>query len=402
MPDRLPFLPYGRHSIDEADIRAVEQILNSDFLTTGSMTPEFEAKLAVKTAAKHAVCVSSGTAALHLAALSLGLEAGDIVIVPTITFLATANAQRYVGADVVFADVDPNTGLMGPDHLVQALERAAGKAKAVFPVHLAGQCADMAGISEIAKKHNLAIIEDASHALGAHYHNNNKDCQIGSCADSDMTVFSFHPVKTITMGEGGAITTNDGALAERLKRLRSHGVERSAAAFVNDDLAFTKNIEVNPWYYEMQELGFNYRASDIHCALGASQLKKLDTFVARRSHLSHLYDHTLAALSPVVRPLGRVPDCDPAWHLYVVLIDFEAAGISRASLMNQLRKLGIGTQVHYIPVHKQPYYLNTNTPNLPGAQAYYERCLSLPLFPSMADEDVGLVVEALTSVLGIQ
>jgi UDP-4-amino-4,6-dideoxy-N-acetyl-beta-L-altrosamine transaminase len=401
MSNRLPFLPYGRHSIDDADIQAVVQILKSDFLTTGPMTSKFEAKLAVKTAAKHAVCVSSGTAALHLAALSLELKAGDIVIVPTITFLATANAPRYVGASVVFADVDPNTGLMGPGHLTQALERAAGKAKAIFPVHLAGQCADMASISEIARKHNLAIIEDASHALGAHYRNGNTDCLIGGCTDSDMTVFSFHPVKSIAMGEGGAITTNDGPRAERLKRLRSHGMERSAAAFKNDALAFTENGGANPWYYEMQELGFNYRASDIHCALGASQLKKLDAFVARRNHLSDLYNHTLAALSPIVRPLGRVPECYPAWHLYVTLIDFEAAGISRANLMERLRDLGIGTQVHYIPVHKQPYYQNTNTPNLPGAQSYYDRCLSLPLFPGMEDSDVGRVCDALANELNI-
>lgn len=399
MSDHLPFLPYSRHSIDDADIQAVVQILKSDFLTTGPMTSEFEAKLAAKTTAEHAICVSSGTAALHLAALSLELETGDIVIVPTITFLATANAQRYVGAHVLFADVDPNTGLMSADNLNQAIERAAGKAKAIFPVHLAGQCADMAGISEIARKHNLAIIEDASHALGAHYRSGNKDCPIGGCDDSDMTVFSFHPVKSIAMGEGGAITTNDGPLAEKLKRLRCHGMERSTAAFKNNDLAFTENVGVNPWYYEMQQLGFNYRASDIHCALGSSQLEKLDRFVARRSKLSDLYDHALAALSPIVRPLGRVPDCYPAWHLYVVLIDFEAAGTSRATLMERLREQGIGTQVHYIPVHKQPYYQNVNTPHLPGAQAYYDKCLSLPLFPGMADEDVGRVVDSLDSIL---
>lgn len=399
MSNHLPFLPYGRHTIDDADIQAVVQTLKSDFLTTGPMTSTFEGKLAAKTNAKHAICVSSGTAALHLASLSLKLEADDIVIVPTITFLATANAQHYVGAHVLFADVDPNTGLMGPDHLTQALDRAAGKAKAVFPVHLAGQPSNMASISEIARKQNLAIIEDASHALGASYRNGNEDCLIGGCTDSDMTVFSFHPVKSIAMGEGGAITTNDGPLAKRLKRLRSHGMERSALAFKNNNLAFTENLKANPWYYEMQELGFNYRASDIHCALGASQLEKLDAFVTRRGNLCDLYDHALATLSPLVKPLGRVPGCNPAWHLYVALIDFKTVGISRANVMERLHKKGIGTQVHYIPVHEQPYYQNVSTSYLPGAQAYYDRCLSLPLFPGMADEDVGRVVDALSSVL---
>ncbi|NQU56268.1 MAG: UDP-4-amino-4,6-dideoxy-N-acetyl-beta-L-altrosamine transaminase, partial [Rhodospirillales bacterium] len=370
-----------------------------DTLTTGPFTGAFEAELANRTGAGHAICVSSGTAALHLAALCLNLEPGDVVVVPTITFLATANAACYVGADVVFADVDPDTGLMRPDDLLRALELANGRAKAVFPVHLAGQCVDMSGISEIARKHNLAIVEDASHALGASYRKGNKECLIGGCADSDMAVFSFHPVKTIAMGEGGAIMTNDGPRAERLARVRSHGMERSAAAFINEDMAFTENGDANPWYYEMQELGFNYRASDIHCALGSSQLDKLDDFVARRCHLTGLYDEALTALAPLVRPLGRVPDCDPAWHLYVALIDFEAAKVTRASLMGRLKDLGIGTQVHYIPVHKQPYYRNLGSPELPGAQEYYDKCLSLPLFPGMDDSDIGRVCDALASEL---
>jgi UDP-4-amino-4,6-dideoxy-N-acetyl-beta-L-altrosamine transaminase len=401
MSENLPFLPYGMHTIDVDDVRAVEAVLKSEILTTGPQVEVFENKLAMKTNAYHAISVSSGTAALHVAALSLGLGPGDVVIVPTITFLATANAARYVGADVIFADVDPDTGLMRPGDLIQALERAGEHVKAVFPMHHAGQCADMPGISEIARAHDLAIIEDASHALGTSYRNSNSVCRVGDCAYSDMTIFSFHPVKTIAMGEGGAITTNDGSHAERLKRLRSHGMERSADAFMNEDMAFTENGETNPWYYEMQELGFNYRASDIHCALGASQLDKLEAFVARRRHLSGLYDTALAALAPIVRPLGRVSDCDPAWHLYVALIDFEAAKISRAQLMTRLREQNIGTQVHYIPVHKQPYYRDVNTPDLPGAQNYYQSCLSLPLSPAIADDDVRRVCDALASELNI-
>ena len=397
----LPFLPYGRHVVDDADVRAVERVLKSDYLTSGSVTTAFETKLAEKTGAKNAVSVSSGTAALHLSALSLNLGPGDIVVAPTITFVATANAVRYVGAEVVFTDVDPETGLMRPKDLLRALEQTNGRAKALFLVHLAGQCPDMEGIIDIARTNNLAIVEDASHALGTTYCNRGIEYAVGSCADSDITIFSFHAVKTIAMGEGGAITTNDQALAARLKRLRSHGVERSVSAFKNHAMAFTEEGNANPWYYEMQELGFNYRSSDIHCALGLSQLAKLEEFVSRRRYLVGLYDKILATMGPNIRVLSRNPNCNPAWHLCVVLFDFGAITKSRANLMEQLYGQGIGTQVHYIPVHYQPYYAKTKRPDLPDAQKYYERCLSLPLFPSMADSDVTRVCDTIGDALRV-
>jgi len=269
-------------------------------------------------------------------------------------------------------------------------------------VHLAGQSPDMKGIGELARKHGIAVIEDASHALGTLYPASGGEALVGSCRDSDMAVFSFHPVKVIAMGEGGAITTNEPALAARLSELRSHGMTRDAARFTNDDLALAKDGTANPWYYEMQELGFNYRASDIHCALGLSQLAKLDEFVARRRLLVSRYDALLAPLSPLARPLGRTPGCQPSWHLYVALIDFDAAGVTRGELMERLKENGVGTQVHYIPVHTQPYYQGLyGAKELPGAAAYYARCLSLPLFAAMGDEDPDRVVKALTLELGI-
>lgn len=396
------YLPYGRQIIDDDDIAAVTRVLKSDFLTTGPATEAFEEALTRQTGAEHAVSFSSGTAALHLAALALDLGPGDLVVVPTITFLATANAARYVGADVIFADVDPDSGLMEAGHLEAALAGADGaKVKAVFPVHLAGQSPDLAAIGDVARRHGLRIVEDACHALGATYANETgKACRVGACEHGELAAFSFHPVKTVAMGEGGALTTNDAALAARLRNLRNHGMIKATDRFVNTDMAFAADGSANPWYYEMQAPGFNFRASDIHCALGLSQLKKLERFVEIRRRLVESYDRKLAPLAPLVQPLGRVPGCRPGWHLYIALVDFGAAGVSRAEVMGQLREKGIGTQVHYIPVHQQPYYRDRyGETNLPGAEAYYARCLSLPLFVGMDETDVDRVADALRSGL---
>jgi UDP-4-amino-4,6-dideoxy-N-acetyl-beta-L-altrosamine transaminase len=398
-PDKT-FLPYARQQIDGDDIEAVNSVLRADYLTTGPATEAFEAELANITGAAHAISCSSGTAALHLAALALELGPGDKVIVPTITFLATANAARFVGAEVVFSDVDPATGLMTPENLERVLEREGKSLKAVFPVHLAGQIPDLPAISQIAREQKLAIVEDASHAIGAVYSRGNDDVSAGSCSDSDMTIFSFHPVKTIVMGEGGAVTTNDSALADRAALLRNHGMSRNPDAFVQPDMAFDAAGDANPWYYEMAEIGYNYRVSDIHCALGLSQLGKLARFVDRRRELAACYDELLAPLAPLLKPISRQAGCRPAWHLYTVLIDFDNAGISRADLMRRLRAQDVGSQVHYIPVHRQPYYLDRyGDLELPGADAYYARTLSLPLFTGMTDADVERVVENLTSLL---
>lgn len=395
------FLPYGRQSLDDEDIAAVTAVLKSDALTTGPTAEAFERALAEATGAQDVVVCSSGTTALHLAALGLGLQPGDQVIVPTLTFLATANCARYVGADVVFADVDPDTGLMGPAQLEDALSRTRpGAAKAAIPVHLNGQCCDMDGLQTVAARHGLTLIEDACHALGSTYPGpHNTPIRVGASPYSAAACLSFHPVKTIAMGEGGAVTTNDPVMANTLRRLRSHGMERAPANPAFPTYARDADGSPNPWFYEMDEIGWNFRASDIHCALGLSQLKKLDRFIARRTELVRRYDDAFRTFAPVLRPVARTGGA-PAWHLYVVLIDFESLGKSRAQVMRALSAAGIGTQVHYFPVHLQPYYqrLYGGQP-LPGANAYYARCLSLPLFPTMTDADADRVVATLGRVL---
>lgn len=389
------YLPYGRHTIDDADIAAVAEVLRGDWLTTGPTVAAFEAVFAKATGAAHAISSANGTAALHLAALALGLKAGDVVIVPTLTFLATANAVRFVGGDVQFADVDPETGLLTPETLEVAVAAASGRAKAVFPVHLNGQCCDMAGIAAVAARYGLAVVEDACHVLGG--------LDVGACAHSAMAAFSLHPVKAIAAGEGGVVTTNDAAIAERIARLRNHGMIREPDRFVNQGEAFDDCGSPNPWYYEMPELGFNYRLSDIHAALALSQLAKLDRFIATRRTLAARYDAGLAALGPLIRPVGRMPGQNPAWHLYVTLIDFERIGKSRATVMAALRAKGIGAQVHYLPVHRQPYYRTRyGALHMPGARSYYARALSLPLFPSMDEADVDRVIEALRAACSMQ
>ena len=395
------FLPYGRQTVDDDDIAAVAEVLRGDWLTTGPAVDQFEAALAETCGAGHAVVCSNGTAALHLAVLAAGLGPGDKAIVPSVTFLATANAVHYVGAEVVFADCDPDSGLMEAAHFAEALERAGPGVKAVLPVHLAGQCADLPAISALACPHDIVVIEDAAHAIGSRYRRGgNEELPIGCGADGLLACFSFHPVKTMTTGEGGAVTTNDAALAERLRSFRSHGMTRDPATFENRELAFSANGAPNDWYYEMAEPGFNYRATDFQCALGLSQLEKLPHFVERRRELVARYDGLLAALAPQVRPIARNSDCLPAWHLYVVLIDFDGLGLERGEVMRRLRAAGIGTQVHYIPVHLQPFYRRQNAGlRLPGADAYYARALSLPLFPEMTEADVERVVDALRNSL---
>jgi len=396
------FLPYGRQSIEEDDIEAVARALRGDFLTTGPLVGQFEEAFAARVGASHAVCCTSGTAALHLAALALGLGPGDVAIVPAITFLATANAVRYVGAEVVFADVDPSSGLMTPETLEAALGETArlgrGVPRAVLPVHLKGVPADMVGLSAVAARQGLAVIEDGAHALGTRY--GGGAFQVGGNRHAAMTAFSLHPVKTMTSGEGGMVTTEDEALARNLRRFRSHGMEADPARWRQPDLGMEGGLPA-PWYHEMGEIGFNYRLPDVNCALGLSQLGKLDRFLARRAELVVLYDRLLRIrLAPVVLPPARPADADPGWHLYAVQIDFAAAGLSRRALIAGLRQDGIGTQVHYIPVPWQPYYRQRyGEGSFPGAAAFYRGTLSLPLFPAMTDEDVLRVVDCLAARL---
>ncbi len=385
------FLPYGRQALDEQDIAAVAEVMRGDWLTTGPTVDAFEIAFAAACGAEHAIACSNGTTALHLALAGLDTGPGDVCIVPAITFMATANAARYCGADVVFADVDPDTGLMTPDTLAVALEtaRLRGPVKAVLPVHLAGQCEDVAAMASLAHAAGAVLVEDACHAVGSRHEGD----MVGSCRHSVFASFSFHPVKTIAAGEGGAVTTNDAALADRLRRLRSHGIER--------DPARMQRQAGEPWYHELTELGWNYRLSDIQAALALSQLKRLDQFAARRRELAALYDGVFETLAPKIQPLARTPGCDPCLHLYPVRIDFEAQGVSRTEVMAGLQARGIGSQVHYIPVSDQPYYLGLyGRQDLPGAQRYYARTLSLPLFVGMEDGDPLRVADALVEVLG--
>lgn len=396
------FLPYGRHVIDEDDISAVIDALKSDYLTTGPRVRSFERALEQATHARHAIACTNGTAALHLAARALNLGPGTVSIIPSVTFLATANAVRLNGGDVVFSDVDPESGLMRPQDLEEALTRCPDRrADAVFPVHLAGQTVDMAGVSTIARHNDLRIVEDACHALGTRVSiGDGEESRVGECRFSDLTCFSFHPVKTIAMGEGGAVTADDPALADIILRDRTHGMNRDPDTFVHADEAFDGSQQANPWYYEMEAPGLNYRIPDVLCALGTSQLTKLERFSARRRELVARYDGLLGNLYPHVRLLARQPNCTPAWHLYVVLIDFAASGFERAAVMRELSAAGVGTQVHYLPLHRQPYYRDLNPfTTLPGADAYYRRALSLPLFPSMSDDDPQRVTDALARVL---
>jgi UDP-4-amino-4,6-dideoxy-N-acetyl-beta-L-altrosamine transaminase len=383
-------LPYGRQTIEDDDVAAVAEALRDDFLTTGPRVEAFETAFAETVGARHAVACANGTAALHLAMLALGVGEGEVCIVPSITFLATANCARYVGAEVVFADVDPLTGLMTPTTLQDAVERCAGRPiGAVLPVHLRGDVAELPALRKIADAVGAALVEDACHALGSRMTFDNVPASAGDGRWGDLALFSFHPVKTLTTGEGGMITTADPKLAERLRRLRSHGMVRPPGA--------------DPWWYEMPEIGFNYRLPDVLCALGLSQLAKLPRFIGRRRALARRYEAAFAALAPIARLAERPSWSDPALHLMAALIDFEAAGTTRAALMAALKARGVGSQVHYIPVHRQPYYAaRYGIADLPGADAWYARCLSLPLYPTMADGDVQRVVGALGEVLGVR
>ncbi|PWC40151.1 UDP-4-amino-4,6-dideoxy-N-acetyl-beta-L-altrosamine transaminase [Azospirillum sp. TSO35-2] len=405
-----PFLPYGRQSVDEADIAAVAAVLRGDWLTQGPAVAGFERALAGRVGAAEAVACANGTAALRLAYTALGIGPGDAVVVPSNTFLATASAARHAGAEVAFADVDPDSGLMGVAEAEAAIARArhAGwRVRALAPVHYAGQTAPMAGLGALARAEGLAVVEDASHAIGsvdlAADLAADGETPVGACRHGTLTVFSFHPVKTIAAGEGGAVTGNDPALMARVRRLCNHGMMRDPGpgeGFADPEAALDGAGAPNPWYYEMAEPGFNHRLSDIHAALVLSQLGRLDRFVERRRALIGRYAARLAPLAPLVRPPAVVPWCRPAWHLCAARIDFAAAGRTRAAVMTALRGLGIGTQVHYIPVHRQPYWRRRyGDLDLPGALAHYAHTLSLPLFPAMADDDVDRVADALERVL---
>lgn len=376
------FLPYGRQHIDDSDIKAVTDVLRSDYLTTGPQVALFEDSLKSATGAQDIAACSNGTTALHLALLALGVGKGDAVIVPTITFLATANAARYVGADVVFADVDPKTGLMGRKEAEAALSRCGDLTpKVIMPVHIGGHLCDLKALRALCDERNLHLIADSCHALGGTYDGR----PVGACHYEDMATFSFHPVKTIAVGEGGAVATRAPEHTNIIRSLRSHGMQPTP--------------EDGVWSYEMTELGYNYRITDMQCALGVSQLKKLSAFVDRRAALAEIYNAEFAAHDNIRTPC-QSPNSQSGWHLYSVGINFEKIGITRNDFMLRLKDKNIGTQVHYIPVHTQPYYKDLyGQIDLPGAKDYYDQTLSIPLFPSMRDEDAHYVADTIKEVL---
>ena len=379
-------IPYGRQDISDDDIAAVTAVLRSDFLTQGPVIPEFEKSVAAYCGAKHAVAMNSATSALHIACMALDVTAGDLVWTTPNTFVATANCARYCGADVDFVDIDPLTLNISVIKLEEKLEQAKRDGrlpKVVIPVHFQGQSADMRAIGALASKYGFKVIEDASHAIGGRYEN----APVGRCTYSDITIFSLHPVKIITSAEGGLALTNDDELYARLARLRTHGITRNASEM--------RGEADGSWYYEMIDLGYNYRLTDIQAALGLSQMKRLDEFVSKRHHFARRYDRMLTALPLVLS--AQVKDVHSALHLYVVQIDPRRTNHSRRAVFEKLRELGIGVNVHYIPVHFQPYYraLGFKPGDFPASEAYYNNAITIPLYASMTESQQDHVVEAL-------
>lgn len=383
-------IPYGRQDITPADVDAVVAVLRSDFLTQGPMVPRFEAAVASHVGAGHALAVNSATSALHIACLALGLGPGDWLWTSPVTFVASANCGLYCGASVDFVDIDPRTYNLCPEALAAKLEAAetAGRLpKVVVAVHLCGQPCDMEKIHALGQRYGFRIIEDASHAIGGKY----KGEYIGSCRYSDITVFSFHPVKIITTAEGGMALTNDAALAERMALLRSHGITR--------DLAQMTHEPDGPWYYQQIDLGFNYRMTELQAALGVSQMERLDAFVARRHQLARRYDALLADLP--LRTPWQHPDGHSGLHLYVVRLQLDKLTRSHREVFESLRAQGIGVNLHYIPVHTQPYYqaMGFKTGDFPEAERYYAEAISLPMYQGLSDEQQDRVVTALTAAV---
>jgi UDP-4-amino-4,6-dideoxy-N-acetyl-beta-L-altrosamine transaminase len=382
-------IPYGRQEITSADIEAVVQVLQSDFLTQGPAVPAFEAAVAKQVQARYALAMSSATAALHVACLALDLGAGDWLWTSPITFVASSNCALYCGAQVDFVDIDPLTYNMCPKALERKLIDAKQHGrlpKVVVPVHLCGQPCDLASIHELAQKYGFKIIEDASHAVGGRY----QGSPIGSGRFSDITIFSFHPVKIITTGEGGMALTNDGALAEKMALLRSHGITREPTQMMREP--------DGGWYYEQIALGYNYRMTDIQAALGLTQLCRVDAYVARRHVLAERYDRLLAAL-PLLTPWQH-PDSYSGRHLYVVRLKL-GGGKTHRQIFAELREAGVGVNLHYIPVYRQPYYENLGFISglCPEAEKYYQEAITLPLFPAMSEDQQDQVVAILTRVL---
>lgn len=372
------YIPYGRQTIEEDDIEEVVKVLRSDFLTTGPKVEELEQSVKDYTGAKYAVAISNGTSALHAACYAAGIGPGDEVITTPLTFAASANCVKYCGGTPVFADVDAKTYNIDPEDIRRKI---TDKTKAIIPVHLAGQPCDMDAIHQIAKEHNLIVIEDAAHALGSVY----RGRKVG--AMSDMTTFSFHPVKPVTTGEGGMIVTDDPVLYQKLSLFRSHCITRDPALMSENQ---------GPWYYQQLDLGYNYRITDIQCALGASQMRKLDRFLERRRELVERYNQAFAGWENIVTPY-QMPDTKSGWHLYIVQIKNH----DRLAVFEKMREAGIGVNVHYIPVYQHPYYQQNGYEDVHclNAEEIYAHMMSLPLYPGLTDEQQDMVVDTLKKIL---
>ncbi len=378
----LDFIPYGKQSIDEEDIKAVTNVLRSDWLTTGPIVEAFEKAVAEFVGAKYAVAFSSGTAGLHAAAFASKIVNGSEVLVPPMTFVATANSVVYQGGTPVFVDVEPDTLLIDP---LKLEEKINSKTRAIIAVDYAGQPCNYDALSKIAKKNDLILISDACHALGAKYRGD----RIGSLAD--LTVFSFHPVKHITTGEGGMVVTDNADYANRMRRFRNHGIQTD----------YRQRAEAGTWFYEMVDLGYNYRLTDIQCALGLSQLRKLGGWIDRRREIAKMYDESFHGES-CMKTLKVSEDAFHVYHLYVVQLSIEKLKSSRSQIFSSLRNAGIGVNVHYIPVHLHPFYkvnFGTSLGLCPVAESAYERILSIPIFPGMSDDDVNRVILEVKKVL---
>lgn len=384
------FLSYGRQWVDQDDIDSVTKVLKSDYLTEGPLIDEFETTFAKTVGSNYAIVCSNGTAGLHLASMCLDTNSNTTVLVPAISFVATANAPMYTGANVEFVDVDPCTGLVSAETLNHAITNSSNRAKVLFYVHLNGIVQDLSEIKNICDCHNIMIIEDSCHAIGG----SSAGHKIGSCHYSHMNVFSLHPVKTITMGEGGVITTNSKNYQRKLKSLRSHGIVKNKNEFLHKN---SINTDIyGPWSYEMQLLGYNYRASALNVALGLSQLKKLDFFIKRRLEIALIYDKSFKEISSKFEPVKRNDLNFHGYHLYPILIKGKKPLVRKKIIIESLKKNNIGSQVHYIPIPFQPFWKkNQDFRKFKGAYEYFSRCLSIPIFPAMTDEDVYHVVESL-------
>ncbi len=398
----MKFLSYGRQQITQQDIDAVVEVLKGDFLTQGPAIETFESSMCEKAGSSYAVACANGTAALHLACIAADVGPGDLVIVPAVTFVASANCARFNGAEIIFCDIDEHNMTMSPRHCLQLLEAAKSdgkKVKAVITVDLAGHPCDMQAFASLREQFGFVWIQDACHSLGGAWEDTKGiRWKVGEFPEVDMCVFSFHPVKHITTGEGGMIVTHQQQYAQTMRLYRTHGITKSPEDFKNTAEAFENGL-LNPWYYEMQQLGFNYRLTDLQAALGNSQLRRLDQFVFRRKEIATAYRSGFANHPRLNFPLVE-ENVDHAYHLAVVLIDFTACKKTRSEVMHELKEQEIGSQVHYTPVPLMPFYAeNNDVADFPNSMSYYRRALSLPCYPQMTDEDIERVVVAVKDVL---